>query len=184
MSQLNLELFNIASVDNIDFSQNHAYVYSASQAQSWHGTMIQVVQPSLFSQSLKKFNIEGQSSQHELPHSVSPNTQGLPFESLGKRVTQPTHSPSPVKSITSPTTKRARTLSEAHKQKEMLKSKKKLSFELSDSASILLNQISVNHYSNLRGQSIDSFKLKPGEEGIMQVMGEAAFTYVALRLVY
>ena len=90
-----------------------------------------------------------------------------------------------MKSITSPTTKRARTLSEAHKQKEMhTKLKQKLSFELSDSTSILLNQISVNHYTNLHGQSIDSFKLKPGEEGIMQVMGEAAFTYVALRLVY
>lgn len=90
-----------------------------------------------------------------------------------------------MKSITSPTTKRARTLSEVQKQKEMhTKSKQKLSFEFSDSTSILLNQISVNHYSNLRGQSIDSFKLKPGEEGIIPVMGETAFTYVVLRSVY
>ena len=32
LSQLNLELFTIAFVDNIDFSQSHAYVYSGSQA--------------------------------------------------------------------------------------------------------------------------------------------------------
>ena len=44
--ELNLNALAIVSVDNIDFLQSYAFVYSGDVSRSWHGTTIQVVQPS------------------------------------------------------------------------------------------------------------------------------------------
>ena len=41
---LDLNALAIVSVDNIDFLQSHAFVYSGDVSRSWHGTTIQVVQ--------------------------------------------------------------------------------------------------------------------------------------------
>ena len=43
--ELNLNALAIVSVDNIDFLQSNAFVYSGDVSRSWHGTTIQVVQP-------------------------------------------------------------------------------------------------------------------------------------------
>ena len=43
--ELNLNALAIVSVDNIDFLQSYAFVYSGDVSRSWHGTTIQVVQP-------------------------------------------------------------------------------------------------------------------------------------------
>ena len=44
--ELNLNALAILSVDNIDFLQSYAFLYTGDVSRSWHGTTIQVVQPS------------------------------------------------------------------------------------------------------------------------------------------
>jgi hypothetical protein len=38
-------MVTVISVDNIDFSQSGAFVFSGDHSRSWHGTTIQAVQP-------------------------------------------------------------------------------------------------------------------------------------------
>ena len=130
--------FTVASIDNVDFIQSNAAVYSGDQHCRWHATCIQLVQPipitavhSEQSRALRRlFNTAGEATDSESTESSSSQCAHVPappnlvdtepavkLRLLLSRKHTERSSPiaSPLRSTRSPHTKRACTFAEAAK---------------------------------------------------------------------
>ena len=102
-----------------------------------------------------------------------------------KRIIKPSPFNSPMQTTHSPLAKKAKrawTFTEASSLGEHVDRPKNISsFILFLATYDLLENISHNHYSCLKGMSIHKFKVTSEELSIMTAFGEAAFAYILLR---
>ena len=155
LSDLNMDRFTIASVDNINFLQSHSFVYCGDQSRSWHGTTMQVVQP----------KGEARGENMEVAQREQPLIVELPDSAQGpahKKVTRRSRSLSENKDVHA-------AIFNNQAQKELLNRGP-------------LSELSYNHYTPLKsGHTLEEFHMTAKEETEYKKLQEMALLYIAYR---
>ena len=168
---MDLRKFTVVTVDNIDFLQRHAMVYCGDQSRSWHGTSVQVVQPSSSIEVQPQFSEVGSPPQSTATSNLIQSTT----------ISQPQIQQSPKhKKVT----RRSRSTSEfkiLHGDIPALAPSRTLHPLQTINP---LNAISVNQYADLKDNfSLRDFRLTAEEARELHDLKVSAFFYCLLRYV-
>ena len=201
LQNLDLSLFTVTSVDNIDFLQRHSFVYSGDQGRSWHGTTIQVVQPLIALKETETMDEDrediGQDSSYVCSlMGTSQETSDTCTSVVNSRLVpqkrheRPTPESFPTQTITSPEHKKV-----SRKSRSFIEStsanKASDSFCQADAPPLLpqapsgmhpLASLSNNHYTALRlNHSLQEFHPTQQENRELNHLQKIAFLFITLR---
>ena len=190
LQDLDLNLFTVASVDNINFLQRHSFVYSGDQSRSWHGTTTQITQP-LTSGASEPRPMDDGNVVVDAQLDMSDMNPSFEVSRHQKRVKRPTPDPSPTKMTRSPEYKKAtrRSLSLIETTTTRLPghslcvSRRALfSAPTIQCSTHPLSHFSYNHYTPLRSShSVQEFHRSVEGNRELQILSKVAFLFITLR---